>query len=205
MKAVRLIGISGSVRKSSANTGLLRFAQAQVADGVMMDLLDIRGLPLHERARCWRDSPDDVRDAVRRLRSADGLVLAVPLDGGGLPPAMENFLGWLHKAGASEPLKDKPVALMGASTCAPGDAALSGLRQRCVSLGMLPLRRHEVFVNAFDRGFDVYGEVRDEGLQGDVAALIRRLAESIRGAQPRAGVGTQRPAFMAFRPLALQG
>jgi chromate reductase len=180
MKAVRLIGISGSLRKGSANTGLLRFAQRQVADGMAMDLLDIRCLPLHDRAGCWRDGPDEVRDAVGRLRAADGLVLAVPLDGGSLPPAMENFLGWLRKACASEPLKDKPVALMGAWMRAPGDAALRGLRQLCASLGMVPLRRHEVFVNAFDRGFDVYGEVRDLGLQGEVATLMGRLADSIR-------------------------
>jgi NAD(P)H-dependent FMN reductase len=113
---MRLLAISGSLRRASVNTAALEALARLAPEGFVIDVY--RGL-----AALPAFNPDDDEDgaaappAVRALRDAvaacDGLVIAAPEYAHGVPGALKNALDWLV---ASDALPGKPVALI---NCAP--------------------------------------------------------------------------------------
>jgi chromate reductase len=114
---LRILGISGSLRRGSHNTNLLRAAAGVLPPGVEFELYDgIRELPPYD--------PDlDVEPAhaaVARLReavaSADGVLIATPEYNGSIPGVLKNALDWASRPFPDSALRGKPVAVIGAST-----------------------------------------------------------------------------------------
>ena len=114
---LRILGISGSLRRSSHNTSLLRAAARLLPPGVELEVYDgLRELPPY-------DSDHDVepaQPAVARLREAiagaDGLVIATPEYNGSIPGVLKNALDWASRPFPDSSLRGKPIAVMGAST-----------------------------------------------------------------------------------------
>ncbi len=159
------IAISGSLRRASSNTGMLRFAQSAMPRGMTLALLDIHDVPLfnpdlHEAYR-----PQAVADLLRRIGEADALVLATPEYNYSMAPALKNMLDWASRAPDNRLLGGKPVALMGAAAGMGSSRAQHHLRQVCVGLDLLPLNRPEVFANAYGGGFDDQGQPTDPKIQ----------------------------------------
>jgi chromate reductase, NAD(P)H dehydrogenase (quinone) len=114
---LRILGISGSLRRGSHNTNLLRAAADLLPSGVELELYDGVGeLPPYH--------PDlDVEiahPAVRHLRSAieasDGVLIATPEYNGSIPGPLKNALDWASRPFPDNALRGKPVAVIGAST-----------------------------------------------------------------------------------------
>jgi chromate reductase len=107
-----VLAISGSLRKGSSNTELLRAAALLAPDGVTIRLYDELDKLPHFNA----DLQDDLPAAVIRLRAhvqnAAGLLISSPEYARGVPGSLKNALDWL--VGGSE-FVDKPVALLNAS------------------------------------------------------------------------------------------
>jgi chromate reductase len=115
---VRVLGISGSLRRDSHNTKLLRAAGGLVEElGGDFELFDgLRSIPPY-------DEDDDVRDgplAVARLReaidSADAILFATPEYNSSIPGVLKNAVDWASRPHNESPLRNKPVAVIGAST-----------------------------------------------------------------------------------------
>src|SRR5438067_6073730 len=115
--ALRILGISGSLRRGSHNANLLRAAAEQLPPGVELEVFDgLRELPPYD--------PDlDVEPAdpaVARLREAiadaDGVLIATPEYNGSLPGLLKNALDWASRPFPDNALRGKPVAVIGAST-----------------------------------------------------------------------------------------
>jgi chromate reductase len=115
---VRVLGISGSLRRDSHNTKLLRAAGGLVEElGGDFELFDgLRSVPPY-------DEDDDVRDgpvAVARLReaidSADAILFATPEYNSSIPGVLKNAVDWASRPHNESPLRNKPVAVIGAST-----------------------------------------------------------------------------------------
>jgi chromate reductase len=115
---VRVLGISGSLRRDSHNTKLLRAAGGLVEElGGDFELCDgLRSVPPY-------DEDDDVRDgplAVARLReaidSADAILFATPEYNSSIPGVLKNAVDWASRPHNESPLRNKPVAVIGAST-----------------------------------------------------------------------------------------
>lgn len=107
-----LLAISGSLRKRSSNTELLRAAARLAPPGVSIHLYgELDKLPHFNP-----DLQDDLPDAVVRLRAlvhnAAGLLISSPEYARGVPGSLKNSLDWL--VGGSE-FVAKPVALLSAS------------------------------------------------------------------------------------------
>ncbi len=108
-----LLGISGSLRKASSNTTLLRAAQKLAPKNVEIILYrDLATLPHFNP-----DLEDPLPLAVAKLRNqiqkADGLLFSTPEYAHGIPGSLKNMLDWL--VGGSE-FMGKPVALLNASS-----------------------------------------------------------------------------------------
>jgi chromate reductase, NAD(P)H dehydrogenase (quinone) len=115
---VRVLGISGSLRRDSHNTMLLRAAGQLVEQhGAAFELFDgLKAIPPY-------DEDDDVGNgpaAVARLRQAiagaDAMLFATPEYNSSIPGVLKNAVDWVSRPLATSPLRNKPVAVIGAST-----------------------------------------------------------------------------------------
>ena len=114
---LRILGISGSLRRGSHNTNLLRAAAELLPPGVELEVYDgLRELPPYDP-----DLDVDPADpAVARLRddidAADGVLIATPEYNGSIPGVLKNALDWASRPFPDNALRGKPVAVIGAST-----------------------------------------------------------------------------------------
>jgi chromate reductase, NAD(P)H dehydrogenase (quinone) len=110
-----ILGISGSLRRDSHNTRLLRAARALLPDGAELQVFD--GLaeipPFSEEAE--HAPPPSVLTLRRQIAAADAVLVATPEYNGSLPGQLKNALDWVSRPVGTSPLRGKPVAVIGAS------------------------------------------------------------------------------------------
>lgn len=174
MRTLNFLGISGSLRKASRNTGLLRAALTQLPEGVAMDTADLSGVPFYNADLA--EKPAAVQQVFAQIEKADALVLACPEYNYSLAPALKNVLDWASREPDNRLLSGMPVAIMGAGGGMGTSRAQYHLRQVCVYLDMHPLNKPEVFSNAFGPSFNAEGDLADEKIRGLVAELLGSLA-----------------------------
>ncbi|SFO37740.1 NADPH-dependent FMN reductase [Actinomadura madurae] len=118
-----IVALSGSLRRTSHNTGLLRALQAVAPPGVAVHLCDrLRALPLFDQDREREDVPAPVADLRRRIKEADGVVIATPEYNSAIPGVLMNALDWTSRPADDSSLRGKPVAILGASPSQFGTA-----------------------------------------------------------------------------------
>jgi chromate reductase len=93
-----ILGISGSLRKGSYNTALLRAAKAAAPDGTRLEIAPIRGIPLYDGdVEAESGVPDIVRDLKDRIARADGLLLVTSEYNNSIPGVFKNAIDWLTR------------------------------------------------------------------------------------------------------------
>jgi len=129
---VRLLAISGSLRRASINTAALEaLAKIAASEFVVEIYRGLAALPAFnpdddEEGRVAPESVRELRDAVA---AADGLIIAAPEYAHGVPGALKNALDWLV---ASEAFAGKPLMLV---NCAPrAFHAQSALRETLATM-----------------------------------------------------------------------
>jgi len=178
---LKVLGISGSLRDASYNTSLLRAAgELFDADEVDFSIYDgLKAIPPY-------DEDDDVAGApepVTRLREAvaefDAILFATPEYNSSVPGHLKNALDWVSRPVATNPLRNTPVAVIGASTGMFGAVwAQAELRKVLASTGArvvdleLPLAKaHEAF--------DESGALLDDELTDRGIEVLEALAAEI--------------------------
>src|SRR4051794_9551616 len=114
---MRVLGISGSLRRDSHNTELLRAAASLLPSGVEFELYEgLRDIPLYDEDVCATEQPAAVLRLKERIAAADAVLFATPEYNHSIPGVLKNALDWVSRPLAETPLKAKPVAVIGAST-----------------------------------------------------------------------------------------
>src|SRR6059036_1087448 len=113
---MRVLGISGSLRRDSHNTELLRAAATLLPSGVEFELYEgLKDVPPYDE-----DEDQSQIGSVERLKehiaAADAVLFATPEYNHSIPGHLKNALDWVSRPLADTPLKRKPVAVIGAST-----------------------------------------------------------------------------------------
>jgi chromate reductase len=113
---MRVLGISGSLRRDSHNTELLRAAASLLPSGVEFEMFEgLRDLPIYDS-----DLEDEAPQAVHRLRemigAADAVLIATPEYNHSIPGGLKNALDWVSRPIETNTMRNKPVAVIGAST-----------------------------------------------------------------------------------------
>lgn len=180
MSTINVLGISGSLRKSSLNTAALRAAIELAPDDMHIEIADISDLPLYD---------DDVREqgyplSVQRLRdqvhAADAILFATPEYNYSVPGVLKNAIDWVSRPPA-QPFAGKPAAIMGASPGAIGTArAQYHLRQIGVFLDLHFLNKPEVMIGNAGARFDAEGRLTDEPTREHVQKLLVALRDAVR-------------------------
>jgi chromate reductase, NAD(P)H dehydrogenase (quinone) len=113
---MRILAVSGSLREGSYNTSLLRAALEAAPEGVELELWEGLGeLPFYDE-----DLETVVPDSVHRLReswwAADAILFSTPEYNGSIPGGLKNAIDWASRPKLEGVLRNKPVAVVGAST-----------------------------------------------------------------------------------------
>ena len=176
----RILGISGSLRRDSHNTSLLRAAAEAAGSDVELELYDgLKQVPPY-------DEDDDVYPRVASVASlnaaiaeADAVLFATPEYNASIPGQLKNAIDWVSRPVATNVLRNKPVAVVGASTGAFGAAwAQAELRKVLAALGARVLEVELPVPHAHTRFEE--GELTDKEIRAGLADVVAALAEQIR-------------------------
>jgi chromate reductase len=113
-----ILGISGSLRKASLNTALLRAAVDLMPGGATLDATGIEGIPVYDGdEETLHGIPPAVAELKRKLRDADGLLLVTPEYNNSIPGGFKNAIDWMSRPSSeiAQHFNGKPVAVIGAS------------------------------------------------------------------------------------------
>ena len=157
-----LLGISGSLRKASTNTGLLHAIRAMAPAHVRMEVADLHGIPLFdedEEARTGKPAAVAALDA--RIRAADGIIFACPEYNFSMPGVLKNANDWLSRGGSPFRWKRTGIVGAGGGQFAGTARAQYHLRQNLQALQAITMPRPEVFVNHNEEKFDAEGNLTD--------------------------------------------
>ena len=177
-KTINFIGISGSLRRQSRNTGLLRYAAQVVPVNVHFEIASINDLPFYNAD--IQTKPESVQKLIAQAGRADAIVFGCAEYNYSLAPALKNALDWLSRESGNSLLSGKPAAIMGAGGGMGTSRSQYHLRQVCVYLNLHPLNAPEIFYNAFSDSFDEDGNLLDPRLQDLIRQQMVALAESCR-------------------------
>jgi chromate reductase len=172
----RILGVSGSLRRGSYNTALLRAAADLAPAGIHVDVYDrLRDIPPYDDDERLAGEPEPVQDLKRQIEAADALLIATPEYNHSIPGVLKNALDWASRPVNDTPLRDKPTAVMGASGGLMGTVrAQAHLRQALETFTPM-LHRPEVLVSQAGNRFDDQGTLVDETSRQLVAELVQGL------------------------------
>jgi chromate reductase len=180
---MRILGISGSLRRDSHNTELLRAAATLLPSGVEFELYDgLREIPPYDED----EDQSQVAEVLRlkdRIAAADAVIFATPEYNHSIPGHLKNALDWVSRPLADTPLKGKPVAVIGASTGMFGAVwAQAELRKVLGAIGAKVIDR-ELPVPMADEIVRDWEKLESSGTHSLIVGLLAELMDE---ARPRA-------------------
>jgi chromate reductase, NAD(P)H dehydrogenase (quinone) len=115
---MRVLGISGSLRRDSFNSALLRAAGERLPDGVEFEVFErLAEIPPYDSdLEETGETPGAVADLRERMRAADAVLVATPEYNSSIPGALKNALDWASRPAGESALMGTPAAVLGAST-----------------------------------------------------------------------------------------
>jgi len=176
----RILGISGSLRRDSHNTSLLRAAAEAAGPDVELELYDgLKQIPPYDEDDDLHPRPTSVARLSQAIATADAVLFSTPEYNASIPGQLKNAIDWVSRPVATNVLRNKPVAVVGASTGAFGAAwAQAELRKVLSALGARVLDLELPVAHAHTR-FDE-GGLTDDGIRASLAEAVGALAGEIR-------------------------
>ena len=172
--ALKIVGLGGSLAKTSRSRAALAVALAGAADaGAETTLLDLRelDLPLYN-PELELTPPPNAEQLIEACYAADGMLWSSPMYQGTISGAFKNALDWLHPLGRRDPpyLHDKVVGLISAAGGTQGLQAINTMEfaTRALRAWAVP---YVVPVPSAYLAFDENGEIRDDGVEGQLQLL----------------------------------
>ena len=175
-----ILGLSGSLRRGSFNTMLLRAAVEVQPPGTTIDIGSIRGIPLYDAdVEAAEGIPAGVQELKARITAADGLLISTPEYNNSIPGVLKNAVDWLSRPGTDIPrvFGGLPVAIIGATPGAGGTilaqaAWLPVLR----TLGTAPWFGGRLIVSTAGKVFDEDGRLLDQTVRARLETFVAGFA-----------------------------
>jgi chromate reductase len=175
-RPMRILGISGSLRRDSHNTRLLRAAGEALPAGAELIAWDgLAGLPIFDED-LEADRPERVEEFFAAVQQADAILIATPEYNASLPGGLKNALDWASRPFPDNVLKDKPTAVIGASTGLFGAVWAQAEARKVLKASGAHVIESELPVGMADAAFDADGGLADPELAARLADLIGDLA-----------------------------
>ena len=162
---MRVLAISGSLRRQSANSHLVRATVHLAPDGVSVSIYtQLEDVPPFNPDRDGGDPPAVVLEFRRQLQSCDALIISSPEYAHGVPGVLKNALDWIVGSGE---LVGKPVALL--RTSSRGAYAHASLTETLTVMSAVVVAGASVVAPLNGRPMDAAAMALD----GECATVIR--------------------------------
>ena len=177
---MRVLGISGSLRRDSHNSELLRAAAELLPPGAELVVWeDLKAVPPFDADEEAGERADSLRTLAAAIDDADAVLFATPEYNHSLPGALKNALDWVSRPLAESPLRGKPVAVIGASTGLFGAVWAQAEVRKALKASGAHVLEAELPVGMADGAFD--GEtLADPELGARLGDLLGDLCREIR-------------------------
>jgi chromate reductase, NAD(P)H dehydrogenase (quinone) len=177
MDPIKIIGISGSLRKNSYNSAALRAAKSVRPEGTELEIFDLDGIPGFNQDE-EKKPPQKIVELKEAVRAADAILFATPEYNYSIPGVLKNAIDWVSRPFGANAWDGKPTAIMGVSIGMIGTArAQYHLRQCCVYLNMFPINKPEVMIPFAAERFDPDGNLIDDKSRELIAQLLENLVQ----------------------------
>jgi chromate reductase len=179
-----ILGISGSLRRDSHNTRLLRAAERLLPGGAELEIYgSLRELPHYDADLDIAPAHPAVAHLREAIAGADAVLIATPEFNGTLPGALKNALDWASRPYGESALRGKPVAVVGASMGLFGAVWAQADARKALGIIGSEVLEGELGVGQADSAFDEQGNLLDPEQQAALAGLVDELiarAERVR-------------------------
>jgi chromate reductase len=177
---MRILGIAGSLRRGSHNRRLLRAAGDALAPGAVLDEWEgLAGLPAFDED-LEDDPPRPVRDFLDEVAAADALLIATPEYNASVPGALKNALDWASRPFPDNVLRDKPCAVIGASTGLFGAVWAQAEVRKALKASGAHVLENELPVGMADSAFADDGTLADPELRARLSDVLGDLVREVR-------------------------
>lgn len=180
---MRLVGISGSLRRASFNTALLRNAAALLPEGVSLDIVTLHGIPLYDGdVEAAGGLPGAAAALKEAIASADGVLLATPEYNNGIPGVFKNAIDWASRPSSdiARVFRGRPVAIMGASAGSFGTVlAQNDWLPVLRTLGVNLWTGGRLLVTRAGGVFDDRGEISDTAVRDQLRVFLAGFVTAI--------------------------
>ncbi|MBK4214777.1 NAD(P)H-dependent oxidoreductase [Paracoccus caeni] len=176
-----ILGISGSLRRASFNTGLLRAAKEVAPEGTEIVIGSIADVPLYNGDVEAADGiPAAVETLKRQLSEADGLLIVTPEYNNGMPGVLKNTIDWLSRKDGLALFAGKPVAVIGAS---PGNFGTVLAQEHWLQVLRTLKTKHwtegRLMVSGAGKLFDADGNLTDDRTRQKLTDFMAGFAASL--------------------------
>jgi len=179
---MKILALSGALRRGSYNTALLRAAANLAPDGVTFDLRTLHGIPLYDGDVEALGVPEAVTTLREAIRAADGLLIATPEYNNSMPGVLKNGLDWLSRPSGegAKLFGGRPTAVIGATpggfgTVQAQDAMLSVLR----AFGCDCWFGGRLMLSHASGAFDAEGHLTEEKMLNQLRAFVAGFAAHV--------------------------
>jgi chromate reductase len=180
---MKVLAISGSLRDDSFNTKLLRAAAELAPPGIGVELWNgLKAVPPFDEDDEGEQAPAGVVELYDAIAGADALLFATPEYNSSIPGQLKNAIDWASRPKATAPIRNKPSAVIGASTGMFGAVwAQAELRKVLASAGARVVEG-DLSVPLAHTRFDADGRLTDEEARerlGEIIASLVAVAERV--------------------------
>ena len=171
---VRIAGISGSLRKASFNTALLKILADKSASSIKIQVVTLEDIPLYNEDLDTATGVPAVITLKRLISSCDGILISTPEYNHGIPGVLKNALDWVSRPALESCFKDKPVSIISCSKAFTGGVrAQYQLRETLISMEAQLVMGPEVVVGGVHGNFTDESYTDEAGLDFMLNSLNR--------------------------------
>jgi len=134
-EAVRIAGISGSLRRASFSTALLKILAEKSQPAIEIKIVTLEDIPLYNEDLDSEPEIPAVAAFKRIIAESDGVLIATPEYNHGIPGVLKNALDWASRPVFESCFKHKPVSIISSSLAFTGGVrAQYQLRETLISM-----------------------------------------------------------------------
>jgi len=161
-KNYHFIAISGSLRKESYNTMVLKATKKLVPVEVSIEQLSIADIPMYDFDLYEKVFPESIEKICTSIKTADAVIIVTPEYNYSIPGVLKNVIDFLSRH-PLKPFDKKAVGIISASPSILGGVrAQYHLRQILVAVNAMTMNIPEVVITQVNTKFDKTGNLTDE-------------------------------------------
>ncbi|MGZ4269300.1 MAG: NADPH-dependent FMN reductase [Solirubrobacteraceae bacterium] len=184
---MRILGIAGSLRRGSLNRRLLRAAAQSLPSGAdLVEWEGLAGIPAFDED-LETTPPEPVQELLEEIERADAVLIATPEYNASVPGALKNALDWASRPFPDNVLKEKPMAVVGASTGLFGAVWAQAEVRKALKASGAHILEDELPVGLADGAFTDDDRLQEPELAERLEDLIGDLAREVATPVEQAG------------------